>query len=78
MSIGLDKSAIKLAEDQFLNLKYTLESKYPNYYVVINPYTKEYFVGLTLGAAMREAKNRFPDQLFFGFQIGAETALSFS
>lgn len=75
MVIGLSKSAIALAEEEFGKLKYTLEKKFPDHYVVIDPYSKVYFTGLTLGIAMRTAKTTHPDRDFVCFKIGSETAL---
>uniref|UniRef100_A0A6M3Y7V7 Uncharacterized protein n=1 Tax=viral metagenome TaxID=1070528 RepID=A0A6M3Y7V7_9ZZZZ len=77
MAIGLSKSAIALAEQEYSTLKYTLEKKFPDHYVVIDPYSKAYFVGLTLGETMRTAKNAHPDRDFVSFKLGSETALIF-
>jgi len=78
MVIGLNKSAIALAEEEYSKLKYILEKKFPDHYVVIDPYSKVYFTGLTLGKAMRTAKNAHPDREFVCFKLGSETALTFN
>jgi hypothetical protein len=77
MPIGLTKAAIALANEEYKTLSYTLEKKYPDHYVVIDPYSKAYFIGRTLGEAMRTAKNKYPDKEYVCFKVGSETALKF-
>jgi len=78
MTIGLSESAILLANEEYSKLRYTLEKKFPGHYAVISPYSKAYFTGLTLGEAMRNAKNAKPDDEFVCFKIGSDTALTFT
>uniref|UniRef100_A0A6M3X6X6 DUF5678 domain-containing protein n=1 Tax=viral metagenome TaxID=1070528 RepID=A0A6M3X6X6_9ZZZZ len=75
--IGLSKSAIATAEEEFNKLRYILQKKFPNHYVVIDPYSKAYFTGPTLGEAMRTAKNKYPEKEFVCFKLDSDTALTF-
>jgi len=78
MTIGLSESAISIANAEYSTLRYTLEKKFPGHFVVIDPYSKAYFTGLTLGEAMRTAKDAKPDSEFVCFKIGSTTALTFT
>lgn len=59
-------------EEIYINeLKEKLEAGNNGEYVVIEVGSKEYFVNRDLVVALKEARERFPDKLFFIVQIGA-------
>ena len=73
----LSSKAIADAIQQYDLLSFELEKKYPNHFVAIDPYSKRYFIGLTLAEAMRNGKNAMPTSEFYGIKIGSPTALRF-
>jgi len=59
------------AEKIYYKLKDKLQKKYSrNHYVVINPETKDYFVGKTSVEAMKKARNKYQTGPLFIAQIG--------
>ena len=64
------------AEKIYYKLKDKLEKKYSkDNYVVINPDTKDYFVGKTSVEAMKKARNKFHKGPLFMAQIGRISGL---
>ncbi len=58
-------------EEIYYIIKDKLEKKYnKNDYVVINPKTRDYFVGNTSIEAMKKAREKFPKGYLFLAQIG--------
>lgn len=53
----------------------TLELKYPNQYVTIDPISKEYFIDPAFGKALAKAQARFPGREFYTIKIGERTAM---
>lgn len=53
----------------------TLELKFPDQYVTIDPMSKEYFIDSTMGKALAKAQARFPGRDFYTTQIGERTAI---
>ena len=53
----------------------TLEIKFPNQFVTIDPVSKEYFIDPAIGRALAKAQARFPDRQFYTTQIGERTAM---
>jgi hypothetical protein len=54
----------------------TLELKFPDQYVTIDPVSKEYFIDPAMGRALAKAQARFPDQQFYTTQIGRPAAMT--
>ena len=54
----------------------SLELKYPNQYVTIDPISKEYFIDPSMGRALAKAQARFPNRDFYTVQIGKDVAMS--
>lgn len=54
----------------------TLELKFPNQYVTIDPVSKEYFIDPAMGRALAKAQARFPDRAFYTTQIGRPAAMT--
>lgn len=76
--IGMSPKEMSAAQEEYEQLRPTIEKKYPNQYIVIDPISKEYFIDLTSAAALRKANNAFPNRNFYTFKIGEETTFSFS
>lgn len=53
----------------------TIELKYPNQYVAIDPVSKEYFIAPSMGGALTKAVSMFPGKEFYVTQIGRDTAM---
>ncbi len=63
-------------EKKYYLLKDKLEKKYnPNFYVVINPKTEDYFVAETSVRAMKKARAKYPQGRLFLAQIGRMSGL---
>lgn len=56
-------------------LRPTLEIKFPNQYVTIDPVSKEYFIDAAMGQALAKAQARFPGREFYTTKIGERTAM---
>lgn len=69
---------IALAKEEYERLRPTVEKKYPNQYIAIDPISKEYFMDPVSAVALKKAADRFPGRDFYITRIGAETAFSFS
>lgn len=54
----------------------TLELKFPDQYVTIDPMSKEYFIDPAMGGALAKAQSRFPDRQFYTTQIGRPAAMT--
>lgn len=64
------------AEKVYYKLKDKLEKRYSkDHYVVINPDTKDFFVGETSVEAMKKARNKFHKGSLFLAQIGRISGL---
>lgn len=77
MLSGLSVRAIATANEEYDRLRFELEKKYPNHFVAIDPYSKQYFIGYTLAEAMRKGKDALPNNEFYGIKIGSDAALRF-
>jgi len=65
-----------IGEKIYYSLKDKLEKKYSrDHYVVINPETKDYFVGKTSVEAMKKARDKFHKGPLFLAQIGRISGL---
>lgn len=53
----------------------TIEIKFPNQYVTIDPTSKEYFIDRAMGQALAKAQARFPSREFYTTKIGERTAM---
>ena len=69
---------IALAKEEYERLRPTVEKKYPNQFIAIDPISKEYFIDPVSAVALKKAADRFPGRSFYITRIGAETAFSFS
>lgn len=54
----------------------TLELRFPNQYVSIDPVSKEYFIDPAMGRALAKARARFPDRAFYTTKIGERAAMT--
>ncbi len=54
----------------------TIELKFPNQYVTIDPVSKEYFIDPSMGRALAKAQSRFPNRDFYTVQIGKDVAMT--
>ena len=69
------KTVIAEGKKVYETIRPTLEIKYPNQYVAIDPISKEYFIDGMLGSALAKAQARFPGRDFYTVQIGRDTAM---
>lgn len=75
---GLSDALIAQAQDVYNKLKPRIEKQFPDNYIVIDPISKEYWIDKSLPVALRIAKQRFPDRLFYTLRIGQPSAVTFS
>ncbi|MBU1067648.1 hypothetical protein KKE60_07655 [Patescibacteria group bacterium] len=75
--VNMSPIQIQLAKEEYERLRPTVEKKYPNQFIAIDPISKEYFVDPVSAVALRKAADRFPGRDFYTVKIGAETAFSF-
>ena len=58
-------------------LRETLEAKYPDAFVAIEPVSGEHFIGKTLSEAIGAAREKFPERLMHAIRIGHKAAVEF-
>jgi hypothetical protein len=58
-------------------LRDTLEAKFLNAFVAIEPVSGEYFIGATLSEAIGAAREKFPNRLAHALRIGHKAAVEF-
>lgn len=56
----------------------SIELKFPNQFVAIDPVSKEYFIDPSMGQALAKAQARFPNRDFYTVQIGKDVAMTMS
>lgn len=78
MVAGLSSQAIRAAIEEYERLRPTVERKYPGQYIVIDPISKDYFIGQRLAEALRTAMGKYPDRQFYSMKIGSQSAIVFS
>lgn len=76
MTVGLSPGLMTKGKEQYDILRPSIEKKYYGQYIVIEPFSHEYFINPRLADALRQAKNRFPDREFYSARIGFEIVLS--
>lgn len=70
------QSVVQEGKKVYETIRPSIELKFPNQYVAIDPRSKEYFIDVSLGQALAKAQSRFPNREFYTVQIGRETAMS--
>lgn len=70
------KTTINEGKAVYDRIRPTLELKFPDQYVVIDPVSKEYFIDPSMGTALAKAKSRFPTREFYTTRIGKDTAMT--
>ena len=78
VDIGLSDRLIARAKEVYNTLKARIETQFPDQFIVIDPISSEYWINKSLPIALREAKNKYPDRLFFSVRIGQPSAITFS
>jgi len=68
---------IRRGKEVYEKIRATLELKYPDQYVSIDPISKEYFIADTLGASLANAHAKFPEREFYTVRIGHDTVMEF-
>ena len=68
---------IQHGKEVYEQIRPSLELKYPDQYVSIDPISKEYFIAETLGASLANAHARFPEREFYTVRIGHDTVMEF-
>lgn len=71
-TLAVSRAAKEIYESR---LRAQLESSYRNQFVAIEPESGDYFLGLTLSAAIQAARRAFPDRISFALRIGHDTAV---
>ena len=69
------KGTIDEGKRVYETIRPTIELKFPNQYVAIDPISKEYFIDPGFGKALAKAQARFPGREFYSVQIGQDTAI---
>jgi len=75
MPAGLSEGLVRKALDEYERLKPSIERQHFGEYIVVEPISKDYFIDSILGRALRAAKTRYPDRLFYTIRIGYESAI---
>ena len=75
---GLSDRQITRANEIYNTLKDRIETQFPDQFIAIDPISSEYWINKSLATALREAKNTYPDRLFFSVRIGQPSAITFS
>ena len=75
MDLNISGKMVAAADEQYQQLKPTIEAKYPGQFIVIDPISKEYWIAPFLADAFRMGKNEFPDRLFYSYKIGSESTM---
>lgn len=75
---NMSPSQIALAKEEYERLRPTVEKRYPNQYIAIDPISKEYFIDPVSAVALKKASDKYPGRDFYTIRIGVETAFSFS
>ena len=70
------KTTIDEGKAVYERIRPTIELKFPDQYVVIDPISKEYFIDPSMGLAIAKAQARFPNREFYTNRIGKDTAMS--
>ena len=70
------QSTIDEGKRVYETIRPTLELRFPNQYVTIDPVSKEYFIDPAMGRALAKAQARFPGRAFYTTQIGERTAMT--
>jgi len=70
------KTTVSEGKKVYETIRPTLELKFPDQYVTIDPISKEYFIDPAFGVALAKAQARFPGRDFYSVQIGKDTAMS--
>lgn len=78
MICNLSKTQVAEAVSVYERLKPSIEKKYIGQFIVIDPISKEYFIGPRLADAIRSAKTKYPDRCFYQIKIGSQSTLTFS
>ena len=76
MRIMTMKHAVEEGKKVYETIRASLELKYPNQYVTIDPVSKEYFIDVSFGKALAKAQARYPSRELYSVQIGKDTAMS--
>ncbi|TFH47220.1 MAG: hypothetical protein E4G94_00610 [ANME-2 cluster archaeon] len=69
---------IVAAQEEYELLRPTIEKKYPNQFIAIDPISKEYFIDPVSAGALKKAHDKHPGRDFYVMRIGEPTAFSFS
>lgn len=69
---------IATAKKEYERLRPTLETKYPDQYVAIDPISKEYFIDPVSAIALKKASDKYPGRDFYTIRIGSDSAFSFT
>lgn len=68
--INTDKKITSTGKQIYNELKATIEVKYPNQYISIEPISGEYWVDKHMGNAIAKGKARYPSRTFYTTAIG--------
>lgn len=75
---GLSEQSLNVAKQLYSELNQSLQTRFPNHYIVIDPISKQYWVNLKLAYALRDALNAYPDRVFYSDQLGDGPAIRFN
>ena len=76
--IGMSPKQIVAAQEEYERLRPTIEKKYPNQFIAIDPISFEYFIDPISAGALKKAHDKYPGRNFYVIRIGEPTAFSFS
>jgi len=64
-------------KETYAILESALVRDHPGKYAAIDPISKEFFIGTTIGEAVRNGKAKYPFREFYTVKIGVPAAISF-
>jgi len=71
------KAVAAAARPIFEQIQPNLLPGYENYFVSIEPESRDFFLGATLTEAIEKARLRYPDQLVHAFRLGHAATIHF-
>ena len=64
-------------KETYAILESALKRDHPGKYAAIDPISKEYFIGATIGEAVMAGHAKYPFREFYTVRIGVQAAISF-
>lgn len=76
LQVMTSKTTVAEGKKVYEMIRPTLELKFPNQFVTIEPVSKEYFIDPKIGQSLAKAQSRYPGRESYTTQIGKDAAMS--